>query len=59
MSSIQKSVLLGALLFTLISCQKSDTETAAVDKNGNCKQETIDTYNNISSKYFFKTPSEL
>lgn len=59
MLSIQKSVLLGSLLFTLISCQKSDSGTAAVDKDGNCKQETIDTYNNISSKYYYKTPSEL
>lgn len=59
MSSFNKSVLLGSLLFTLISCQKSDSGTSAVDKEGNCKQETIDTYNNVSSSYYLKSASEL
>lgn len=59
MSSLHKTILFSSLFFSLISCQSSDSGTSAVDKNGNCKQETIDTYNSISSSYSFKSTSEL
>lgn len=34
----------------LTACQKSDSETTAVDKSGNCKQEAIDAYNTVLRK---------
>lgn len=59
MSLLKKLFPLGLLFVTLISCQKSDSGTSAVDKDGNCKQETINAYNNISSTAYFKSPTEL
>lgn len=48
--STKGSVLLISLVLSLTACQKSDSESAAVDNSGNCKQETIDAYNTVLRK---------